>query len=132
MRWAAGRLMKSARIMAWPRCVWAWGRARPPLWSGWGSSLLLVGEAVAHPARGENKLRLLGIALNLAAQVVDIELEAFQRGAVLGSPHLADQLAAREHAAGILRQLCEQSEVGGRQVYSLPVRGHFARGQVDV
>src|SRR4051812_16882672 len=75
----------------------------------------LVAEAVAHTTHGEDVLRFLGVALELLAQVADVDVD--RAGVAVGgvAPHALQQHVAREHASRRARQGAQDLEldVGG-------------------
>src|SRR5689334_24961513 len=71
----------------------------------------LLAEAVADAAHSEEELRLLGVALELLAQVADVDVDG-ARVAVLGvAPDVLEQRLAAEHAARRARQRREDLEL---------------------
>src|SRR5437762_8262628 len=73
--------------------------------------LALVAEAVAHAAHGEDVLRLLGVALELLAQMANVHVDG-ARVAIRGiAPYALQQHVAREHPPGRSRQRAEDLEL---------------------
>ena len=65
----------------------------------------LVGdEAVADPRYGVDVMRLLGVALDLLAQPVDVGVNGARLDLDLVAPHLAEQLATAHHLPGLRGQ----------------------------
>ena len=72
---------------------------------------LLLPEAVADAAHGEEELGLLGVALELLAQVADVDVDG-ARVAVLGvAPDVLEQGLAAEHPAGRAGEGAEDLEL---------------------
>src|SRR5215217_8078745 len=73
--------------------------------------LLLVAEAVADAAHGEDVLGLLGVGLELLAQVADVDVDR-ARVAVGGvAPEPREEHVAREHAAGTRGERAQDLEL---------------------
>src|SRR3954468_19221421 len=88
--------------------------------------LLLVAEAVADAADREDVLGLLGVRLELLAQVSDVDVHG-ARVAVGGvAPHAREQHVAREHAAGARGERAEDLELHERGRHGLAAQGHGA------
>src|SRR5258705_14021379 len=78
----------------------------------------VVAESVAHPAHGEDVLRLLGVTLELLAQVPDVDVDRPRVAEGGVAPHALEQHVAREDPPGCARQRAEDLElhVGGLDV----------------
>src|SRR6201989_1435361 len=66
----------------------------------WLSSALRVAEPVADPAHGEQVLRVLRVALELLAQVADVDVDRARVAVGAVAPDAREQHVARPHAAG--------------------------------
>src|SRR3954452_11694538 len=60
--------------------------------------LLLVAEAVADAAHREDVLRLLGVRLELLAQVADVDVDGARVAIGRVAPYAREEHVAREHA----------------------------------
>src|SRR4051794_870751 len=92
---------------------------------------LLVAEAVADPAHGEDELRLLGIGLELLAQVPDVHVDRARVAIGRVAPHAREQHVAREHPAGAARHRAEDLELDERGLDELAAQLHRALGRID-
>src|SRR5712692_8036623 len=101
------------------------------IWGAGSASGLLRHEPVADPGNGVNVLRLLGIALDLLAQPVDVGVDRPRLDLDLVAPHLAQQLAAADDLARLGRQQRKQVELGEGQVDFLTLPPDLAAVQVD-
>src|SRR3954462_11858066 len=91
---------------------------------------LLVAEAVADPAHGEDELRLLGIGLELLAQVPDVHVDRARVAIGRVAPHAREQHVAREHPAGAARHRAGDLELNERGLEALLRQLHRALGRV--
>src|SRR5881394_2673223 len=73
--------------------------------------LALVAEAVAHAAHGEDVLRLLGVALELLAQMADVHVDRAWIAIRRVAPHALEQHVPREHPPRRSRQRAEDLEL---------------------
>src|SRR5438094_5197879 len=73
---------------------------------------LLGDEAIADPGNGVDVVRLLGVALDLLAQPVDVGIDGAGLDLDLVTPDLAQQLTATDHLAGLRGQQGEEIELG--------------------
>src|SRR4051794_31357082 len=70
-----------------------------------------VAEAVADPAHGEEVLRLLGVALDLLAQVADVDVDRARVAVRAVAPDASEQHVARPDAARVRRERGEDLEL---------------------
>src|SRR6476620_1491142 len=91
------------------------GRQRGTLRTG-----IVVSDTVAHPAHCLEQLDRI-LVVDLAPQVVDVDLDQRGTGAEIGIPHMLDNLIAGEDLAGVAHQQLQQAVFGGRQVDGPPV-----------
>src|SRR5207245_7643156 len=115
---------------------YAWGPDCPlpgttGIWGAGSASGLLRHEPVADPGNGVNVLRLLGIALDLLAQPVDVGVDRPRLDLDLVAPDLAQQLAAADDLARLGPQQRKQVELGVVHVDFLPLPPDLAAVQVD-
>src|SRR4051795_10183924 len=73
--------------------------------------LLLVAEAVADAAHGEDVVRLLGVRLELLAQVADVDVDRARVAEGRVPPYAREQHVAREHATGTLGERVQDLEL---------------------
>src|SRR3954451_22476881 len=70
-------------------------------------------QAVADPADGLDVARRRRVRLEFAAQVLDVRVDSPLVAGEVVPLHAVDQLEARVHAAGILRERQEELDLGG-------------------
>src|ERR1044072_8573087 len=87
-------------------------------------------ELVADAAYGADELGVLGVALDLLAQVRDVDVAGALVAVELGLPELVHDLAAGEDLSGAADQEAEQLELGAGEADRLaaPPRTHGAGG----
>src|SRR5207344_1163716 len=73
----------------------------------------------------DDAARVSGIALDLAAQSLDVHVERLGVAHVVGSPHSIDERVASEHATGVLEQQREELELLQWQAHPLPADRDF-------
>src|SRR6266480_1314688 len=94
--------------------------------------LRLVGdEAVADARDRVDVVRLLGVALDLLAQPVDMRVHGARLDLDLVAPHLAKQLAAADHLSGLRGQQRQEVELGQRQGDLLALAPYLPAVHVD-
>src|SRR5215217_4391504 len=81
--------------------------------------LLLVAEAVADAAHCEDVLGLLGVGLELLAQMADVDVDRPWIAVGRVSPHAREQHVAREHAPGGRGERAEDLELHERRRHGL-------------
>src|SRR3954453_13098184 len=81
--------------------------------------LPLVAEAVAHSPHREDVLGLLGVALELLAQVPDVHVDGARVAIGRVSPDPGQQLVATEHPAGVPGEGAEDLELHEGQAHLL-------------
>src|SRR6266516_2386464 len=92
---------------------------------------VLLPELVADAAHREEELGLLRVALELLAQVADVDVDR-ARIAVLGvPPDVLEQRLAAEHAAGAVGEGAEDLELDVGQLHLIAAQGHHAAAEVD-
>jgi hypothetical protein len=96
------------------------------------SASLVRYQAVADAGLGLQVLGTSGIALQLAAELGDINAEILSLFGVLGPPHFIQQLPLREHFSGVLNQDLKQLVFVGRQVDFLAVDPDDALFEIDL
>src|SRR5205823_7655043 len=87
--------------------------------------------AVAEAARRLDQLRLRRIALDLQAQVADVELDLVAAAGERVAPDELQQLVAGEELVRMLGQRREQAELERRQRHELTPHPDLAGGEVD-
>src|SRR3954452_22271250 len=94
-------------------------------------AILLVAEAVADAAHREDVLGLLGVRLELLAQVADVDVD--RAGVAVGrvAPHSRQQHVAREDAPGARRERAEDLELDERGGDDLAAEADRALGGLD-
>src|SRR5918995_3581185 len=91
----------------------------------------LLGELVAHAAHGEHQLGLLRVALDLLAQVGDVDVAGADVARELRLPQLLHDLQPAEHLPGSLREQPQHLELRAGQVHGFaPHRDQVPR-EVD-
>src|SRR3954451_1260937 len=93
--------------------------------------LLLVAEAVADAAHREDVLRLLGVRLELLAQVADVDVDGARVAIGRVAPHAREEHGAREHAARARGERAQDLELHERGRHGRAMQGHRALGGVD-
>ncbi len=91
----------------------------------------VLGEAIADPPHREDQLGVLRIALDLLAQVGDVDVAGPDVSAELGLPELLHDLLAREDLARVLGEQPQHLELRAGQVDRLPSDGDQVACQVD-
>src|SRR6266540_7484648 len=86
-------------------------------------------EAIAHARLGEQVARAGGITLQLAAQLGHVDTHMVWRIGVSWPPDLLQQLAVRQHLAGVLGQRDQQAVFSRCQVDSDAAEEHLAARQ---
>src|SRR3954454_13905293 len=99
----------------------------------WDRPSLAVGvaEAVADPAHGEEVLRLLGVALELLAQVADVDVDRPRVAVRAVAPDAGEEHVARPHPARVRRERGEDLELDVGRLDLLGAHAHAALGEVD-
>src|SRR5438045_3193105 len=77
-----------------------------------GAATSRVGDLVAHAVDSEHITRPARIALELAADVLDVCVDSALERVHLDSPHRIEQLCAREDASRVPRHRRQQLEFG--------------------
>src|SRR3954470_12841743 len=93
--------------------------------------LLLVAEAVADAAHREDVLRLLGVRLELLAQVADVDVDGARVAIGRVAPHAREEHVAREHAPRARGERAQDLELHERGRHGRAMQGHRALGGVD-
>ncbi len=88
-------------------------------------------ESVTDPPNGNDPLGAVRVALDACAQAPDMNIERLRIAHVVGTPHLLDELTAREDEAGVLDQQLEQVELFRWQVHLPPVDVHLVTTAVN-
>src|ERR671933_228103 len=88
-------------------------------------------EPVADPAHGEQALRVRRVALDLAAQVRDVDVAGALVAYVGAVPEVLHDLAAAEDALRLGGKEREQPELRRGQAHALAVDPHLVAGQVE-
>src|ERR671916_2692888 len=89
-----------------------------------------LAENISDTPRGVDEFGVPGVALNLLAEVADVDVHrAFV--AELVAPHPAQKRAAREHPAGARGEGHQEFELGVGEVYLFATYGHPTTGEVD-
>src|SRR4051812_44747703 len=78
-------------------------------------------ERIAKAANGADRIPRQTGRLQLAADVVDVDVDHVRGGLEARSPDLLAQLVAREHLPGVAHQVLEQGELGAGQLDRLAV-----------
>src|SRR4051812_118098 len=87
---------------------------------------------VADAADGQHDLRLLGVALDLGPQALDVHVDQPGVRGVPIAPDLLQQQLAGEHLPGLAGQRDEQVELEGGERDGHAVPGHLVRRDVDL
>src|SRR5919199_991645 len=96
-----------------------------------GPLVLDVAEAVADSAHGEEVLRLLGVALELLAQVTDVDVDRPRVAVGAVAPDAGEEHVARPHAARVRREGGEDLELDVGRLDVLAAHADAALGEVD-
>src|SRR3712207_222836 len=91
---------------------------------------LFLAENIPDAPRGVDELGVPGVALDLLAEVADVDVYC-ALVAELVAPHPPQKRAAREHPAGARGEGHEELELGVGQVDLLAAHGDPAAGEVD-
>jgi len=78
-------------------------------------------EVIAYPRFCYDISGVGEVGLYFLAQMPDIDTHIVQVISIFPPPHLFQQLAVGENAAGVLQQECQQAKLGGGQLYLLAV-----------
>src|SRR5215217_9172845 len=89
-----------------------------------------LAENIPDTPRGVDELGVPGVALDLLAQVADVDVDR-ALVAELVAPHPPQERAAREHPAGARRERHEELELGVGEVHLLVGHGDPAAREVD-
>src|SRR3954447_10333232 len=81
------------------------------------AALPLVAEPVAHSPHREDELRLLGVALELLAQVPDVHVDGARIAIGRVAPDPGQQLVAAEYPARVPGQRAQDLELHERQTH---------------
>src|SRR3954451_15919114 len=92
---------------------------------------VLVAEAVADAAHREDVFGLLGVGLELLAQVADVDVDRARVAVGRGGPHAREQHVAREDASGALGKGAEDLELDERGRDDLAAEADRALGGID-
>src|SRR3954453_2123644 len=92
---------------------------------------LRVAEAVADSAHGEEVLRLLGVELELLAQVADVDVDRPRVAVCAVAPDAGEEHVARPDAAGVRRERREDLELHVRRRDLGAAYAHAPLGEVD-
>ena len=96
-----------------------------------GLGLVALGELVADAAHGQHQLGVLGVALDLLAQVGDVDVAGADVAAELRLPQLLHDLLAAEDLARVAGQQAQDLELRARQVDGLAAHGDQVAREVD-
>src|SRR6478752_8083707 len=88
-------------------------------------------EAVAHARLGDEVLRPAGLALELAADLREVDAEVVRLRLVLRTPHGLEQLALADEASGVADQGLDQVPLGGGEAVLDAVTVHLLGDEVD-
>src|SRR5215217_3600219 len=89
-----------------------------------------LAENIPDTPRGVDELGVPGVALDLLAQVADMDVHR-TLVAELVAPHPAQEGAPREHPAGVRGERHQELELGVGEVHLLAPHGDPAAGEVD-
>src|SRR5262249_2979953 len=95
------------------------------------SRLSSAGELVPETVDGEDVLRRFGIRLDLLSQSSDVDVDCPRQRHVVVSPHLGEQLVARQRRAAVLDEMSQQLELARRQIQRLPAACDLDPAEVD-
>src|SRR5438876_9637183 len=84
-------------------------------------SSIPAAECIPEPSHGADRIGLDARSLQLAAHVMDVDVDHVGGGRKALAPHLFAQLIARQHLPGVSHQVLEQREFGARQLDDLIV-----------
>src|SRR5829696_7299701 len=90
----------------------------------------VLAENIPDTPRGVDKLGVAGVALDLLAEVADVNVHR-ALVAELVAPHHPQERAAREHPARARGEGHQELELGVGEVHLLTPNGHPAAGEVD-
>ena len=94
-------------------------------------SRLALGQTVAHSAHGDHELRVLRVALDLLAQVRDVDVAGADVAGELRLPELLHDLEPAEDLARVLGQQPQHLELGAGQVDRLAADQDEVAREVD-
>src|ERR687894_1247753 len=89
-----------------------------------------LAEDIPDTPRGVDELGVAGVALDLLAEVADVDVHR-ALVAELVSPHPSQKRAAREHPAGARGEGYQELELGVGEVHLFAPHGHPTTGEVD-
>src|SRR5689334_6092744 len=88
-------------------------------------------EPISDAQLGEEVARACRIALELPAKVGHVDAQVMSMVDVRGPPYPAQEVAMREHLAGVHDEMGEQSKLDRREMHGFTVSRHEAIRQVD-
>src|SRR5918997_6104406 len=97
---------------------------------GFSPKSLSLAENIPDAPRGVDELGVAGVALDLLAEVADVDVHR-ALVAELVAPHPPQERAAREHPAGARGEGHQELELGVGEVHLVAPHGHPAAGEVD-
>src|SRR5918997_2823205 len=97
---------------------------------GFSPKSLSLAENIPDAPRGVDELGVAGVALDLLAQVADVDVHR-ALVAELVAPHPPQQRATREHPPGARGERHQKLELGVGEVHLLAAHGYPAAGEVD-
>src|SRR5579864_3637637 len=89
-------------------------------------------EAVPDAAHREDVARLLGIALDLRAELLDEVVDRARRAVVVGAPDAPEDVVAREHATLLVDDAEKDVELARGHLHGLAAAAHAPRGDVHL
>ena len=108
-----------------PQSTWPWAAEEQLMCS-------IIGKPVSHAGYGLNIFGVYGVQLNLAAQVADVNPEAFPFVLIFGPPDLGQQHLVGEHSVCVEHQRLQQGELDRCELLHLFTAFDEPRCKIDL